>query len=126
MYYEDIMMDEKKIITKEVLPEESPKPDSNPDDMGRVKLREYLPLYDYFNLDEEAKHDKAFEKIWEWGKKQAPEQTKDEILYQISKLNNRLGITPLGDLSYSKLTIWIDNWYRMRQAEEIMKGMERQ
>ena len=96
----------------------------NPDHMGKINVKDWIPLYKYLNLDESIKNDKALSQIWEWAKSQSPDQHNDSILWQIIKLNNKLGSAGLGENSYSKLFNYVTIWNRQKESEELLKDIE--
>jgi len=122
-------MDEKAIVAR-TQPEsvsektETTNRNENPDELGNVRIREWLPLYKYFNLDESEKHDRTLAIIWEWAKKQAPNKDRDSILFEVIKLNNRLGSTGIGENPYAKIINYITVYNRYKESEEELKRIE--
>ncbi len=120
-------MDEAEITAKqeESKPEQKEQPKiENPDYLGKVIVKEWRPLYDFFKLEESNKHDKAFSKIWQWAVGQAPDQKTDSVLFEIRKLELRLGSSALGDSSFSKIENYITIQNRMRESEKLLREME--
>lgn len=103
---------------------EQPKAVEPGDGIGS-SYKEYRPLYDHFNLRVEgARHDKALEAIWEYAKAQSPGKDKDSILFEVMKLNNKLGSPNIGMRPYAKLENYVSVWKRFRQAEDQLKQLE--
>jgi hypothetical protein len=120
-----MVMDEAAIIKKtQPKIEEPPHREENPDYLGKIKLKEWRPLYDYFKLDESDRNDQALSKIWQWAKEQAPEKGTDTILFEVIKLNNKLGSSGYGDNAYAKIENYITIWNRQRETEQELKEME--
>lgn len=107
-------------------PEEQPTPpDPNPDAGVGSQYKEFRPLYDQFNVKVESdRHDKAFEAIWEWAKAHSPGKDKDSVLFEIIKLNNRLGSPNMGMKPYAKLENYVTVWKQHQMAEKRLRDLE--
>ena len=92
--------------------------------IGETKIKEWKPLYSYFKIEENKRNDGALAKIWEWAKEQSPDQHIDSILFEVIKLNNKLGSAGLGDNIYAKIENYVTIWRRFKEAETILKELE--
>jgi len=121
-------MDEDK-ITAETQPKEyegtkDPIRIENPDYLGKVKLKEWRPLYEHFKLEESINNDKALSKIWAWARSQAQDQKTNSILWEVIKLDHKLGSAGLGNNVYSKIENYITVWNQFHESEKLLKEME--
>lgn len=89
--------------------------------------KEFLPLAEKFGLDGKkvAPHvERNLIAIWDWAKSRAETKDKESILWQVTKLSNRLGDAQYGSAPYSKVMAYVSTYNSMREAENRLKEME--
>ncbi len=86
----------------------------------------FTPLYDKFGIlnKESERVNRNLEVIWSWAKSKAETQDKESVLWQITKLNNRLGDSSNGSAPYTKVLAYISEYNRMVEAEKRLKELE--
>lgn len=91
------------------------------------EFKEYKPLYERFGLaDKAAPHvERNLAVIWQWAKDHAETKDKDAILWQVTKLANRIGDAPYGSAPYTKVLNYISEYNRMKQAEDRLRELEK-
>lgn len=90
------------------------------------EYKPYTPLYEKFgvlNKDSERVN-RNLDAIWKWAEDHAETKDKDAILWQITKLNMRLGDAFQGSAPYTKVLNYVSEYNRMREAENRLKEME--
>jgi hypothetical protein len=85
---------------------------------------DFKPLYERYQAAPNPRTDRIFEEIWNWAKSQAPEKDKDSILWEVSKLSNRLGSAGVGEKPWVKVIAYVSTYNQLRSAEERLKQME--
>lgn len=86
---------------------------------------EFKPLYERYNAAENPRTDRIFEQIWSWAKAQAPEKDKDSIMWEITKLSNRLGSAGVGEKPWTKVIAYVSTHNQMVESERRLRQMER-
>ena len=86
--------------------------------------REFGPLYDKFQATSNPRTDRIFEELWNWAKGQAPLKDKDSILWELTKLSNKLGSVHYGEKPWSKLISYVSTYNQMKDSETRLKEME--
>lgn len=100
-------------------------PEKPGDGIGSAS-KEWKPLYQHFGIEQETqRHDDALSKIWNWAKNNAESKDKDSIIFEVIKLNHKLGSPSLSNKPYSKLENYIGVVQRYKQAEEQLKELEK-
>lgn len=89
------------------------------------QYREHRPLYDRFGAREgSASTDRAFSQLWEYAKETAELKDKDSVMWEITKLMNRMGSASVGDKPWSKALVYVQTHRQMLQAEKRLKELE--
>lgn len=89
------------------------------------EYKEFTPLLDRFGLDKkDNSRDNMMRDIWEWAKSRAEAKDKDSILWELTKLENRIGSPSGTDAPWTKMSTYISTYNRMRDAEEQLKKNE--
>jgi len=86
--------------------------------------KEYHHLYKRFEAKEGQNTDADFESIWNWAKSQAPVDDPDSILWEVTKLAQRIGNPGYGEVPWSKILAWVTTYNQMNGAEKKLKEME--
>lgn len=86
--------------------------------------KDYAPLYKRFEVRESQRADKDFSTIWDWAKGQSPAEDPDAILWEVTKLSQRIGNPGYGQIPWSKLLNYITTFNQMRSAEGRLKEMD--
>jgi hypothetical protein len=88
--------------------------------------KEHSPLFERFGIgtsvDERVNRNLAT--IWQWAKSRAETQDKDSILWQVTKLNTKLGDAHGGSAPYTKVLNYISEYNRMVESEKRLREME--
>jgi hypothetical protein len=108
------------------LPSSTPEVQSEPTGAIGGEYKEYAPLYERFDVNNrnDERINRNLEIIWKYAKERAETKDKDSILWEITKLRNKLGESPYGSASYSKILSYISTYNQMREAERMLKEME--
>lgn len=89
------------------------------------QYKECKPLYERFGAKEGLERtDKAFAAIWEYAKEHAELKDKDSVLWEIRKLEMKLGSPSYGQKPWLNLISYVSTHNQMRSAEERLKAME--
>lgn len=87
---------------------------------------DHKPLYDHFGAKPGFEGtDRQLAMIWEWGKENSPvKDDKSAILWEITKLSNRLGSSSFKDKPWVNLATYVSTWKQQRALESRLKEME--
>lgn len=104
----------------------APIPENVTPDAGIGELhKDFKPLYDRFGAKEGSERtDKALAMIWEYAKEHSELKDKDSVLWEVRKLEMRLGSPPYGQKPWLNILTYISTHNQMRQAEERLRQME--
>ena len=87
--------------------------------------QDYKPLYEKFGAKPGREStDRQLAMIWEWAKENAPLKDKDAILWEVTKLSNKLGSSSFNDKPWTKLATYVSTWKQQRDLEKRLKEME--
>jgi hypothetical protein len=86
--------------------------------------RAFQPLYDRFAATSNPHTDRILSEIWDWAKSQAPLDDKDSVLWEITKLSNRIGSPHIGEKPWTKLISYISTYNQLKASETRLKEME--
>jgi predicted AAA+ superfamily ATPase len=89
-------------------------------------FKEHLPLAERFGLDGKKlpPHvDRNLSMIWKWAKEHAETPDKDSILWQVTKLSNRLGDAHSGSAPYTKVLTYVSTYNTMKESENRLREM---
>lgn len=86
----------------------------------------HKPLYEKFGAKPGSEStDRQLAMIWEWAEANSPVKgDRDAILWEVTKLSNRLGSASFNDKPWTKLSAYVSTWRQQRALEERLKGME--
>jgi hypothetical protein len=86
----------------------------------------FTPLYDRFGIQQtkDERVNRNLSVIWNWAAERSEVKDKDAILWEITKLENKIGSATSGNAPYSKMLLYISEFNRMREAENRIKEME--
>lgn len=87
----------------------------------------YKPLYDRFGAKPGVEGtDRQLAMIWEWAKESSPvKDDRDAILWEITKLSNKLGSSSFNDKPWVKLATYVSTWKQQQEIEKRLKEMEK-
>lgn len=88
--------------------------------------KDFTPLYDRFGIhnQKDDRVNRNLEVIWKYAKDRAETKDKENILWEVTKLNNKIGDAHGGSAPYTKMLAYISEFNRMREAESRLKEME--
>ena len=101
---------------------EAPKVESKPD-APLTKVVSHNSLYELFNVDKSPRNDEALAKIWKWAEEVSPNKDLDSIKMTIISKRNRMQSSPIGELPYLRMEIFVSAYYDMKRAESKMAEM---
>lgn len=84
----------------------------------------YKSLLKHFDLEESESTNKHMKTIWDYASKLAGSKDKDDVIWQVIKLNHRVGQGDGRTRDHVKLVSYITAWKRMEDAENMVKEME--
>lgn len=101
----------------------------NPKDVGPgigENHVDYKPLFEHFGIKDvdNPRHNEALGRIWEYAKNTSQGKDRDSIIFEVIRLNNRLGNTSVGQKPYAKMEMYAREWLKMRQADARIKELE--
>jgi hypothetical protein len=90
------------------------------------EYKAFTPLYDRFGITQtkDERVNRNLSVIWDWAAARSEVKDKDAILWEITKLENKIGSSTSGNAPYSKMLLYISEFNRMREAENRIKEME--
>lgn len=91
---------------------------------SEISDKSYKSLYGHFGLDESEHAEKQMKMIWDYASKLAGSKDKDEVIWQVVKLNHKIGQGDGRTKDHVKLAQYITAWKRMEEAEKVVRGME--
>lgn len=106
---------------------DTPLPENSTPGPGVGELHiDHKPLYERFGAKPGSEStDRQLAMIWEWAKESSPvKDDKDAILWEITKLSNRLGSSSFKDKPWVNLATYVSTWKHQRALEERLKQME--
>lgn len=115
------------VITPRAVKDTTPTDDTSRDSAEispEISDKSYKALYDHFGLDESEHADKQLQAIWEYASKMSNSKDKDEVIWQVVKLNHKIGQGDGRTKDHVKLSQYITAWKRMEEAERVVKDME--
>jgi hypothetical protein len=90
-----------------------------------ISIQERTPLHDRFNIVHSSPElDAQMKDIWAWAKAQSPVDDKDSILWEVTKLTQKLGMEGISDKPWAKILNYVRVWKQFRSAEDQLKQME--
>lgn len=114
-------------ITPAVVEEATPTDDVSRDSAEmspEASDKSYKALYGHFGVEENESRDKQMQMIWDYASKMAKSTVKDDVIWQVVKLNHKLGQGDGRTHDYVKIASYITAWKRMEDAEKVVKEME--
>lgn len=87
---------------------------------------DHSPLYERFGAKPGMEStDRQLAMIWEWANENSPVKgDKDAIMWEITKLSNKLGSSSFNDKPWVKLATYVSTWQQQRSLEKRLKEME--
>ena len=104
---------------------ESPVSQAEIVDTVGAEYKAYTPLYDRFGISEtkDERVNRNLDVIWKWAEANSDVKDKDSVLWQVTKLSQKLGHVPHGSAPYVKILNYISEFNRMTEAENRLKEM---
>ena len=87
---------------------------------------DFKPLYERFGAKPGLEStDRQLSMIWDWASENSPiKGDKDAILWEITKLSNRLGTSSFNDKPWTKIATYVSTWKQQMNLENRLKEME--
>ena len=116
-------MDESAIVTPEV---STTTPDSEIKGGIESTYKEFIPLYDHFNIEKSGKTDIALSEIWEYCKSNSVNKDRDSIMLEVIRFDHELGTGSLSDRPYAKMLNYIKVYKQFRKAGNLLDELKKQ
>jgi hypothetical protein len=101
-------------------------PESVTPDPGIGELhKDYRPLFERFGAKEGVPStEKALKELWDYAKETAELKDRDSVMWEVTKLMNRMGSASIGDKPWSKALVYVQTHRQMMEAEKRLKELE--
>ncbi len=109
-----------------VSPDSSPvSPDSKDIATEGQDPQGYKYLMKQFQVEEENERaSKAYAKIWEWAKTKAESKDRDSVVFEVLRLNRKLGSGGPGTRPWTLLENYVTTYNTAREAEKRLQELE--
>ena len=107
-------------------PATAPEASADPASSIGSEFRDYKPLQERYGIagKPEGHVARNLQAIWDWALSKAETKDKENVLWEVTKLSNRLASPHSGTAPYANVLAWVSEYNRTRQSESRMKELE--